>query len=135
LQWTWRLLISALLCMPAILMLAAGAWNDRPVASSEPRYGFDPQLYSSISAPLTISLPKPEAGPVMAGAGQSEMALNVPAPANPPLPGPQRNYGQHPKVELWYAAAPKQEVPTFLHWPRTTRPGVWVPGPNQDGGG
>ena len=133
-QWMWRLLLSALLCVPAIFMLLVGARNDRPVVP-EPRYSLDPQLYSSTSVAPTISLPKAEAAPVEAGAGQSEMALNTPAPANPPQPGPQRGRSQRPKVELWYAAIPKQEAPTLLHWRLTTRPGVWVPGANQDSGG
>ena len=134
-QWMWRLLFSALLCVPAIFMLVVGAWNDRPIASPEPRYGSDSQLYSSTGAAPAISLSKEEAGPVVAGAGQSETALNIPAPVNPPTPGPQRSRGQRPKVELWYATTPKQEAPTFLHWRLTTRPGVWIPGANQDSGG
>ncbi len=134
-QWMWRLLISALLCVPAIFMLVAGAWNDRRVVPSEPRYGFESQLYPSRSAPLTISLPKVEAGTVVAGPGQPEAAQDVPAPVRTPQPGPQHTHSQHAKVGLWYAASPKQEAPTFLHWRLTTRPGVWLPGPNQDSGG
>jgi hypothetical protein len=134
-QWMWRLLISALLCVPAIFMLVAGAWNDRRVIPSEPRYGSDAQLFSSTSAPLTITLPKAEAGLVGVGPDQSEMALNVAAPVDPPPSEPQRTHSQHPKLGLWYAATPKQETPAFLHWRLTNRPGVWVPGPNQDGGG
>jgi hypothetical protein len=34
-QWMWRLLFSALLCLPAIFMLVAGTWNERPGVSSE----------------------------------------------------------------------------------------------------
>jgi hypothetical protein len=92
-------------------------------------------LYSLTSAAPAISLPKAEAGLIVASAGQLEMALNIPAPVNPPRPGPQRSRSQRPRMGLWYAAAPKQEAPTFLHWRLTTRPGVWVPGANQDGGG
>jgi len=131
----WRLLISALLCVPAIFMLVAGAWNDRRAVKSEPRYGSDSQLYSSTTAPLTISLPKAEPALVVTSPDQSEMALNVPDPVSTPPSGPQRSHSQHPKLGLWYAAAPKQEAPGFLHWRLTSRPGVWVPGPNQDGGG
>lgn len=135
-QWMWRLLFSALLCMPAIFMLVVGAWNEHPVASPEPRYSSAPQMYSSTDAALTISLPKTEAGPAMTSdAGESEFTLNVPAPVDPPLHSSPRGHSQHLKVNLWYAAAPKQESPTLLHWRLTTRPGVWAPGPNQDSGG
>ena len=134
-QWMWRLLFSALLCVPAIFMLLVGAWNDRPVVSPEPRYSANPQLHASTGTGLTISLPRAEADPMVPSAGDPEMALAVPAPVNQPPPKPQRSHSQLPKVELWYAAVPKQEAPTARHWRFTTRPGVWVPGPNQDSGG
>jgi len=134
-QWMWRLLFSALLCMPAIFMLVAGTWNERPGVSSEPRYGSGSQLYASTSGSLTISLPKAHVGPVWAGLDQSEIALNPPAPVSTPPPGPQKSRSQHRKAELWYAASPKQEAPTLLHWRLTSRPSAWIPGPNQDSGG
>jgi hypothetical protein len=134
-QWMWRLLFSALLCLPAIFMLVAGTWNERPGVSSEPRYGSGAQLYSSMSASLTISLPKAQVGPVLAGLDQSQVALNLPAPVSTPPPGPQRSGRPHRKVEVWYSASPKQEAQTLLHWRLTSRPSAWIPGPNQDSGG
>src|SRR6185437_7409128 len=96
----WRLLFSALLCVPGIFMLVAGAWNDRPAVSSEARYRFDPQLYSSTGTTPTISLPKIEAGPVVSSADRSEMALSTPAPASAPQPALQHRHSQHPRVGL-----------------------------------
>jgi hypothetical protein len=133
-QWMGRLLFSAVLCVPAIFMLIAGAWDDRPNVSPG-RYDSAYQLHSAANTPLTISLPRSEADPIVAVPDQPKMALDVPASANTPPLRPQRTHSQHPKVELWYAATPKQEAPTFLHWRMTTRPGVWIPGPNQDSGG
>jgi len=134
-QWMWRLLFSALLCIPGIFRLVAGAWHDRPAVSSEARYHFDPQLYSSTGAAPTISLPKTEAGPVIASADRSDMALNTPAPASAPQPALQHRHSLHPRVGLWYAATPKQDAQTLPHWRLTARPGFWVPAQNQDSGG
>jgi len=133
-QWMWRLLFSALLCVPAIFMLIAGAWNDRANVSPGPRYDSAVQLHSSANTLLTIGLLSAEADPVVAVPDQPKMALVVPAPANAPPLRPQRSHSQHPKVELWYAATPKQETSSVLHWRGTTRAGVWIPGPNQDSG-
>ena len=134
-QWMWRLLFSALLCVPGIFMLVAGAWNDRPGISPESRYRLDPQLYSSTGTAPTISLPKTEAGAVVAGADQPERPLNIPAAAKAPQAGLQHAPSQHPRLGLWYAATPKPDGPTFPHWRLTAQPGFWAPGPNQDSGG
>jgi hypothetical protein len=133
-QWAWRLLFSGLLCVPALFMLVAGAWNDRAITSPEPPDSSG--LYARSSADLTISLPRAElaAEPAVTATENQEPAPNAPV-ASPPPPAPQRSRAPHARLELWYAAAPRQEAPASAHWTLTRRPGIWVPGANQDGGG
>jgi hypothetical protein len=133
LQWMWRLLFSGLLCLPAIFMLVAGAWNDRAITSSGPPNGSGlERSYSSSAADLTISLPRASqaAAPAVAAAESPEPAANAPV-ASPPPPVHQRSRPSHARLEVWYAAAPRQEA----HWTLTRRPLIWVPGANPDGGG
>jgi hypothetical protein len=133
----WRLLFSGLLCVPAIFMLVAGAWNERAITSPEPPNGSGLERpYASSAADLTISLPRAEqaAAPAVTTAEDLDLASNQPA-ASPPPPVPQRSRPPHARLELWYAAAPRQEAPASVSWTLTRRPAIWVPGANQDGGG
>ncbi len=135
-QWMWRLLFSGLLCVPAIFMLVAGTWSDSAVPA--PDLLVNPsvqqqQSYVLRATNLTISLPGPTPEPLAATPDTRKLPASTPvvAAAAPP----QRSQAPRPRLELWHAAAPRQETAAPAHWALTHRPALWVAAANQDGGG
>jgi hypothetical protein len=118
-------------------MLVTGAWNDpsdqfrilvpdlpddSPLSQSEPRA--EPDLPTGL-------LPEPAPAPAVAAPSNRKLAQGAPASNLAREP----NRKPSPRLEVWYAAAPRQETETPAHGSPPHQPAIWVPAANQDGGG